>query len=36
MTWYGENLFWAPLPGEASDLQVCATDAAGNETCANP
>jgi hypothetical protein len=34
MTWYGENLFWADLPEGASAIEVCATDAAGNEACA--
>lgn len=35
MTWYGENLFRASLkvPSDADGLQVCAIDAAGNETC---
>ena len=33
MTWYGENLFWADLPAEASGIEVCATDIAGNEAC---
>jgi hypothetical protein len=35
MTWYGENLFRAELdvPADASELQVCAVDAAGNEAC---
>jgi hypothetical protein len=36
MTWYGENLFWADVPAGASGLEVCATDAAGNEACAGP
>jgi len=37
MTWYGENLFWAAveLPAGAANVQVCATDRAGNETCAS-
>ena len=34
MTWYGENLFWADVPADTR-AQVCATDAAGNETCAD-
>jgi hypothetical protein len=34
MTWYGENLFRARPAGEGGELEVCATDAAGNETCA--
>jgi hypothetical protein len=33
MEWYGENLFRAEAPA-GSDLQVCATDAAGNQACA--
>jgi hypothetical protein len=34
MTWYGEHLWRAalPAPGEYT-IQVCATDAAGNEAC---
>ncbi|HEU5037753.1 MAG TPA: VCBS repeat-containing protein [Nocardioides sp.] len=34
MTWYGENLFRDPGSAGARDLEVCATDAAGNKTCA--
>ena len=34
MTWYGENLFTARTPASATDVEVCATDAAGNQTCA--
>jgi hypothetical protein len=34
MDWYGENLFRAEVPAAAGGLQVCATDAAGNEACA--
>ena len=34
MAWYGENLFRAPAPTGTDDAQVCATDAAGNVTCA--
>jgi hypothetical protein len=34
MDWYGENLFRADVPAAGSGLQVCATDAAGNEACA--
>jgi hypothetical protein len=34
MTWYGENLFRARPPGDGGELQVCATDTAGNEACA--
>ncbi len=33
MTWYGENLFRVSLPVGAPNAQVCATDAAGNQTC---
>ncbi|CAN5772877.1 hypothetical protein BH23CHL7_BH23CHL7_05890 [soil metagenome] len=35
MTWYGENLFrvTVELPADASDVQVCAVDAVGNEGC---
>jgi len=33
MVWYGENLFRADLPADATDPEVCAVDAAGNETC---
>lgn len=36
MQWYGENLFRADLPRGARDVEVCATDRAGNETCAKP
>ena len=34
MVWYGENLFRAATPPGTGDLEVCATDSAGNETCA--
>ena len=34
MDWYGENLFRAPAPRGAGEAEVCATDAAGNTTCA--
>ena len=34
MTWYGENLFWADVLAGYTGMEVCATDAAGNETCA--
>ena len=34
MTWYGENLFRANVPADVAGFEVCATDAAGNETCA--
>ena len=33
MTWYGENLFRVSLPEGAAGVEVCATDAAGNEAC---
>lgn len=35
MVWYGEHLWRADmeLPARVSDLEVCAIDAAGNETC---
>jgi hypothetical protein len=33
MTWYGENLFRARVAADVDDVEVCATDAAGNETC---
>lgn len=36
MQWYGENLFRADVPRTAQQIEVCATDAAGNETCAEP
>jgi len=36
MSWYGENLFWANVPDGASEVEVCATDRAGNEACAGP
>lgn len=34
MTWYGESLWTAAAP-EGEGLQVCATDVAGNEECAD-
>ncbi len=34
MQWYGENLFRADVPRGARGVEICATDAAGNETCA--
>jgi VCBS repeat protein len=34
MQWYGEHLFRAGVPREARQVEVCATDRAGNETCA--
>lgn len=35
MTWYGEHLWRATvdLPADATGIEVCATDAAGNSTC---
>lgn len=38
MTWYGEHLWRAgvELPAGSSSIEVCATDAAGNEACAGP
>jgi hypothetical protein len=33
LVWYGEYLWRAVVPTGARDLQVCAMDAAGNETC---
>ena len=33
MTWYGEHLWRAQLPDDAIAEKICATDAAGNETC---
>ena len=36
MTWYGENLFWAEIVVGYTGLEVCATDLAGNESCAAP
>ncbi len=34
MEWYGENLFRAQTTRGAAEAEVCATDAAGNTTCA--
>jgi FG-GAP-like repeat len=34
MVWYGENLFRATALAGTDDADVCATDAAGNTTCA--
>jgi hypothetical protein len=36
MIWYGEKLFRAPLDefASATNVKVCATDAAGKEACA--
>jgi hypothetical protein len=34
MDWYGENLFRAPAPRGETGADVCATDTAGNTTCA--
>jgi hypothetical protein len=33
MRWYGEYLWRVVLPAEAEEIEVCATDAAGNEAC---
>lgn len=33
LTWYGENLFRAGVPASTARADVCAVDAAGNETC---
>jgi hypothetical protein len=33
LVWYGEYLWRAKVPMNAGGLQVCAVDAAGNETC---
>jgi len=33
MTWYGEYLWRGGVPLDATDLEVCATDAAGLTTC---
>lgn len=33
MQWYGEYLWRATVPPEAHDIEICATDAAGNTTC---
>jgi hypothetical protein len=33
MVWYGEYLWRAIVPPDATALEVCATDAAGNTTC---
>jgi hypothetical protein len=35
MQWYGEHLWRADVPA-AGEVRVCATDAAGNETCSDP
>jgi hypothetical protein len=34
MTWYGEQLWRANAPAQQGEYEVCATDFAGNETCA--
>lgn len=34
MSWYGEYLWRASVPAEAEAIEVCATDAAGNTSCA--
>lgn len=36
MTWYGENLFRSAVPRGARQVEVCATDIAGNESCTRP
>lgn len=36
MTWFGEHLFYAALPRGIRVLEVCASDIAGNRTCARP
>lgn len=36
MSWYGGYLWRATVPPEAENVEVCATDAAGNTTCAAP
>ena len=39
MTWYGEYLWFAEIPGGSppvSSYRVCAIDAAGNEACSEP
>jgi hypothetical protein len=33
MSWYGEYLWRATVPGGASEIEICAVDAMGNETC---
>jgi hypothetical protein len=33
LTWYGENLFRAPVPSTVRTVDVCATDVAGNRRC---
>ncbi len=33
MRWYGEYLWRATIPPDATEAAVCAADAAGNETC---
>ena len=34
MIWYGENLWRARLENAAEAVEICAIDAAANETCA--
>ena len=34
MRWYGEYLWRAEIPPDATEATLCAADAAGNETCA--
>lgn len=39
MTWYGEYLWFAEIPGQSVDAtspRVCAVDAAGNQSCSEP
>lgn len=33
LRWYGEYLWWADVPANAQGIRVCATDAAGLQTC---
>ena len=33
MSWYGEYLWRAIVPAGATEIEICAVDAAGNETC---
>jgi hypothetical protein len=33
LAWYGENLFRGRVPDGAANVEVCATDRAGNEAC---
>jgi hypothetical protein len=36
MQWYGEYLWRAELPVDATGYNVCAVDAAGNKACSLP